>query len=111
MRGIAYVGLDVHKQSISYCVKTAEGRILGEGVLLATRPPLTAWAGALEPPWLEAMEATLFTGWVDDHLWPRAVKGEDVIAFLRSLRRHIRGKVVLVWDNLPVHRGKPEIQA
>jgi len=25
MRSIAYVGLDVHKQSISYCAKTAEG--------------------------------------------------------------------------------------
>jgi transposase len=39
-------------------------------------------------------------------LRPHAVKGEDVVGFLRSLRRHIRGKVVLVWDNLPVHRSK-----
>lgn len=39
-------------------------------------------------------------------LRPHAIRGEDVIGFLRSLRRHIRGNVVLVWDNLPVHRSK-----
>ena len=72
MKSVAYVGLDVHKQSVSYCVKTAEGRILGEGVLPATRAALTEWAGALEPPWLGAMEATLFTGWIYDHLRPYA---------------------------------------
>jgi len=49
MQSITYVGLDVQKQSISYCVKTAEGRIVGEGVLPATRAALKAWAGALEP--------------------------------------------------------------
>jgi transposase len=72
MQSITYVGLDVHKQSISYCVKTAEGRIVGEGVVSATRGALTQWAGALEPPWLGAMEATLFTGWIYDHLRPYA---------------------------------------
>ena len=41
MRSITYVGLDMHKQSISYCVKTAEGRILGEGALPATPAALT----------------------------------------------------------------------
>jgi len=39
-------------------------------------------------------------------LRPQAVKGEEIIGFLRSLRRHIRGQVVLVWDNLPAHRSK-----
>lgn len=35
-----------------------------------------------------------------------AVNSEEVIGFLRSLRRHVRDTVVLVWDNLPVHRSK-----
>jgi transposase len=39
-------------------------------------------------------------------LRPHTVKGDDVIVFLRSLRRHVRGKVILVWDNLPVHRSR-----
>ena len=39
-------------------------------------------------------------------LRPHTVKSEDVLDFLRSLRRHIPGPVTLVWDNLPVHRSK-----
>lgn len=35
-----------------------------------------------------------------------SIKGDDVIAFLRSLRRHLRSPVALIWDRLPAHRGK-----
>lgn len=31
---------------------------------------------------------------------------EQVIAFLRDLLRHLRGDVVVVWDNLSAHRGR-----
>lgn len=34
------------------------------------------------------------------------VNSDSVIHFLRNLRRHIRGKVVLLWDRLPAHRSK-----
>ena len=30
----------------------------------------------------------------------------EAVAFLRHLLRHLRGHVVLVWDNLGVHKGK-----
>ena len=69
---MAYVGLDVHKKTISYCVKTQSGRIVDEGVLEARRAVLTEWAGRMRRPWVGAMEATLFTGWVYDHLLPHA---------------------------------------
>jgi predicted NBD/HSP70 family sugar kinase len=32
-----YIGLDVHKRKISYCVKDGSGKIYGEGSLPATR--------------------------------------------------------------------------
>jgi len=32
-----YIGLDVHKKTISYCVKDASGRVHQEGKLGATR--------------------------------------------------------------------------
>jgi transposase len=32
--------------------------------------------------------------------------GERVVAFLRDLLRHLRGKVVVVWDGNTNHRGK-----
>lgn len=67
-----YVGLDVHKKSVSFCVKLANGKIVQEGTVKATRPALTAWAQALPQPWSGALEATMFTGWIYDHLRPQA---------------------------------------
>ena len=34
---------------------------------------------------------------------PGSVDGPTVIAFLRSLRRHVHAPVLLVWDRLPAH--------
>jgi hypothetical protein len=39
-----YIGFDVHKKSISSCVKTADGQILEEGKLRATHHVLREWA-------------------------------------------------------------------
>ena len=41
-----YIGFDVHKKSVSYCVKTADGRIVEEGKLRATHDALRQWAQA-----------------------------------------------------------------
>jgi len=70
MESIDYIGLDVHKKTVSYCVKTAGGEIRDEGTIAATKEKLTAWAMGLERPWVGALEATLFTGWIYDHLEP-----------------------------------------
>lgn len=69
-----YVGLDVHKKTISYCVKDAGGRVQGEGTVNATRTDLDAWMKTLPHPWTAAMEATIFTGWIYDHLLPHAAQ-------------------------------------
>jgi transposase len=63
-----YVGLDVHKKSISYCVKLADGGIVSEGSVAARRLDLSRWARDLPQPWSGAMEATLFSHWIYDHL-------------------------------------------
>lgn len=52
MKSIASVGLDVHQKTISYCLRTADGRVLAEGSLPAARPALTNWAEELRRPWL-----------------------------------------------------------
>jgi len=67
-----YIGLDVHKKTISYCVKDARGRIHDEGKIGATRNDLDSWMKTLVRPWMVAMEATIFTGWIYDHLLPHA---------------------------------------
>ena len=46
MNTIYYIGLDIHKKTISYCIKKIDG----------------------------AMEATIFTGWIYDFLKPHAVE-------------------------------------
>jgi transposase len=67
-----YIGLDVHKRKISYCVKDSSGQVYAEGSLPATRFDLDRWMKALPQPWSAAMEATMFTGWIYDHLKPHA---------------------------------------
>jgi hypothetical protein len=61
MNVIHYIGLDVHKKTISYCIKTAAGQILQEGTLVAERSVLRSWAASLPQPWHGAMEATIFS--------------------------------------------------
>src|SRR5437870_405305 len=67
-----YIGLDVHKKTISYCVKDASGQVHQEGKVGATRWELDDWMNTLPQPWTVAMEATIFTGWIYDHLLPHA---------------------------------------
>jgi len=72
MQPMYYIGLDVHKRTIRYCVKDGSGVIHAEGTLPATRLHLDRWMKALPQPWTAAMEATVFTGWIYDHLRPHA---------------------------------------
>ena len=69
-----YIGLDVHKRTISYCVKDAAGCVHMEGKIGSTRRELDAWIKTLPQPRTIAMEATIFTGWIYDHLLPHAEK-------------------------------------
>jgi transposase len=69
-----YIGLDVHKKTISYCVKDASGQVHREGTIGANRNELDWWTKTLPQPWTVAMEATIFTGWIYDHLLPHAAQ-------------------------------------
>jgi transposase len=69
-----YIGLDVHKKTISYCIKTASGEVHREGKIGANRNELDCWMATLPRPWTAAMEATIFTGWIYDHLLPHAAQ-------------------------------------
>ena len=69
-----YIGFDVHKRSVSYCVKIADGTIVEEGKLRATHEALRQWAEKRQEPWRGALEATLFSGWIYDTLNPFAAE-------------------------------------
>lgn len=72
MNILHYVGLDVHKKSVSFCVKLADGTILEEGKIPSRRQDLEQWAKQRVAPWHGAMEATIFSGWIYDALKPHA---------------------------------------
>jgi hypothetical protein len=65
-----------------------------EGKIGSTRRELDAWIGTLPQPRTIAMEATIFTGWICDHLLPHASadcrlsEGEPISG----------GSCVLFWD-------------
>jgi transposase len=65
-----YIGLDVHKKTISYYVKDASGQVHQDGTIGATRRELDSWIKTLPQLPTMAMEATIFTGWIYDHLLP-----------------------------------------
>jgi transposase len=67
-----YIGVDVHKRTISYCVKDAAGHVHREGKIGSTRRELDSWIKTLPEPRMMAMEATIFSGWIYDHLLPHA---------------------------------------
>ena len=69
-----YIGFDVHKKSISYCVKVADGQVVEEGTLRATHGSLRQWAQQRTEAWHGAMEATLFSGWIYDTWKPFAAE-------------------------------------
>jgi transposase len=69
-----YIGLDVHKRTISYCVKDGAGHVHQEGKIGSTRRELDSWIKTLPQPRTIALEATIITGWIYDHLLPHAEK-------------------------------------
>ena len=52
-----YIGLDVHKKTISYCVKDAAGHVHREGKIGSTRRELDAWIKMLPQPRIMAIRA------------------------------------------------------
>jgi hypothetical protein len=48
MTNMNYIGLDVHKKTISYCVKDVSGRVQQEGKVGSTRRKLDCWMKRLE---------------------------------------------------------------
>jgi predicted NBD/HSP70 family sugar kinase len=48
MNGMNYIGLDIHKKSISCCVRQADGTIIQESTITATRHALDEWMRQLQ---------------------------------------------------------------
>src|SRR2546427_9588482 len=67
-----YIGLDVHKKAISYCVKDASGQVHQGCKVGAAGWELEEWMNTLPQPWAVAMEATMFTGLIYYHRLPHA---------------------------------------
>lgn len=74
METVYYIGFDIHKKTISYCIKLSDGKIVQQGKIDAERKVLFKWQSGLPGPWLGAMEATMFTGWIYDYLKPHALE-------------------------------------
>ena len=71
-----YVGLDVHRKSISFCVKRADGTVVREGKLPATREALRQWGAGFDGPWFCGLEATICSHWIYEELKPFATRIE-----------------------------------
>jgi hypothetical protein len=74
-----FIGLDIHKKTISYRVKDAAGRVHQEGKIGSTRRELDGWIQTIPQPRTIAMEATIFPGWIYVTLTPSAGGGETTV--------------------------------
>ena len=54
---------------------------------------------------LSAMSAITLEGKLYMIEQERAFKGEDAVRFLKHLMRQIPGKLLVIWDGSPIHRG------
>jgi len=54
---------------------------------------------------LSAMSAITLEGKLYMIEQDRAFKGDDVVRFLKHLMRQIPGKLLVIWDGSPIHRG------
>jgi transposase len=73
LRGLHYVGLDVHKKTISLCVQNRLGKVIEEKTIPAVPEVLINWAKNEAPPkWKGGFEATVFSSWIYDTLEPFA---------------------------------------
>ena len=65
-KGLYYMGLDIHKKTIAFCVKGGAGEVIREGTIESERETILGFINELDFPWIGAMEATMFTGFVYD---------------------------------------------
>ena len=80
MKAYHYVGLDVHKKMIAYCIKTADGTLTHQGTVDATRQALRQWAQSLDFAWTGVMAKTTPT-WVWIHFIPLSHKARFFFFF------------------------------
>ncbi len=72
MERVYYIGMDLHKKKMVYCIKAVDGSVVKAGSVASKRPDLIKWAEGIDREWIGGMEATMFTGWVYDLLKPFA---------------------------------------
>jgi hypothetical protein len=71
MQPLDSIGLGVRESIVSNYAKDSTGKLQSERSLPATRFDLDRWMKTLPQPWTAAMDATMFTGWIYDHLKPQ----------------------------------------
>ncbi|MDP3016430.1 MAG: IS110 family transposase [Deltaproteobacteria bacterium] len=108
MSALYYIGLDLHKRIISYCIKSIDGRLIRAGKIEADRGSLGEWVKGLPGPWVGAMEATIFTGWVYDFLKPNSVDlkvahPEMLKAITAAKKKNDRADAEMIADLLRVN--------
>ena len=62
--------------------------------------------GKLTRDHLSVIGAVTLTGKVYTHMQSDPIDGTAIVRFLKHLLRQIPGKVLVIWDGLPAHRGQ-----
>jgi len=97
MNTILYVGLDIHKKTVSYCVRKADGQIAREGAPDACRKDLVRWIQDGKEPWTARAAAPSFpAGW----RWSRVLPAAPGIGTFTSLPLAPGAKTVQIRNTI-----------
>ncbi len=98
-----YVGLDVHKRTISFCVRSPDGTILQEGCMTALGEELDKLLAEVPAPCVVGLESTLFTEWVYDHLTAKGISVKVAhSAMLKAILRENGRTTRSMLENSPI---------
>ena len=102
----------MRRLDISYCVEGAAGCVHREGKVSSTRRELDSWIGTLPQPRMSAMEATIFTGWIYDHLLPHADKvkvAHPLMLRAIATAKRKNDKIDAIWSGSVLWPVQPRI--
>jgi transposase len=56
---------------------------------------------------LSAISGLTLDGRLIFQVRPSSLRSPDVVEFLKQLLRHLPGRLLVIWDGAPIHRGRP----
>ena len=97
MTSVKYIGLDVHKESISICVRNSVGKVVMESVIETKASTILQFIGGLRGDLRVTFEEGTWAAWLYDLLKPACQESRSAI----RERMHCSKMAARVIESMP----------